>query len=133
MKRIYISGAVSDIDYGEAQARFNAAQAMLEARGGYEVVNPLRLIRWAIKSIEKGFMNENMLHIEHKESGRRRAVPPEEFWRECMGVCLRELLQCDAIYMLNNWRTSKGARIELAVAVELELEILMQGVVNAIQ
>jgi hypothetical protein len=91
------------------------------------------LQKWATKSVEKGFMNENMLHIEHKESGRRRAVPPEDFWRECMSVCLPELLKCDTIYMLNTWRQSKGARIELAVAVELGLEILMQGVVNAIQ
>jgi hypothetical protein len=129
MKRIYISGAVSDIDYTEAQARFNAAQAMLEARGGYEVVNPLNIQKWAVKSIEKGLMGEDVLHIEHKESGRCRAVSPDDLWRECMDVCLRELLRCDAIYMLNNWRTSKGARIELAVAVELGMEILIQGVV----
>jgi hypothetical protein len=128
MKRIYISGAVSDIDYNEAQARFNAAQAMLMARGGCEVINPLRVQKWAIKSIEKDFMNEDILYVEHKESGRCRAVRPEDFWRECMIVCLRELLQCDAIYMLNNWRNSKGARIELAVAVELGMEILIQGV-----
>jgi hypothetical protein len=56
-------------------------------------------------------------------------VQPEEFWRECMDVCLHELLRCDAIYMLNNWRTSRGARIELAVAIELNLEILIQGVI----
>ena len=128
-KRIYISGAVSDIDYNEAQARFNAAQAALEARGGYEVANPLSLMKWAIKGVEKGFMDDDVLCVEHKDSGRRRAVLPEEFWRECMDVCLRELLRCDAIYMLNNWRTSRGARVELAVAVELGLEILIQGVV----
>jgi hypothetical protein len=126
MKRIYISGAVSDIDYNEAQARFNAAQAALEARGGYEVVNPLSLIKWGIKGIEMGGMGE-VLYLEHKETGYRRAVLPDEFWRECMEACLRELLHCDAIYMLNNWRTSRGARVELAVAVELGLEILIQG------
>jgi hypothetical protein len=128
-RRIYISGAVSDIDYTEAQARFSAAQAMLEARGGYEVVNPLNVVKWSVKSIEKGFIGEEVLHVEHKESGRRRAVQPEEFWRECMDLCLHELLRCDAIYMLNNWRQSRGARVELAVAVELGLEILMQGVI----
>jgi hypothetical protein len=69
-----------------------------------------------------------VLYLEHKETGRRRAVLPDEFWRECMEACLRELLHCDAIYMLNNWRTSRGARVELAVAVELGLEILIQGV-----
>jgi hypothetical protein len=128
--RIYISGAVSDIDYCEAQARFNAAQAVLEARGGYEVVNPLNLQKWAVKSLEKGFLDEEVLHVEHKESGRQRAVSPDEFWRECMDVCLRELLRCDAIYMLNNWRTSRGARVELAVAIELGIEILIQGVIT---
>ena len=126
-KRIYISGAVSDIDYNEAQARFNAAQAALEARGGHEVVNPLSLMKWGISSAEIGFYGEIILY--NKETGRRRAVSPDEYWRECMDVCLRELLRCDAIYMLNNWRTSRGARVELAVAVELGLEILIQGVV----
>jgi hypothetical protein len=126
-RRIYISGAVSDINYAEAQARFSAAQAMLEARGGYVVVNPLELQKWTIKGIGKGIFND-VLHIEHKESGHQRAVNPEEFWLECMDVCLHELLRCDAIYMLSNWRQSRGARIELAVAVELGLEILIQGV-----
>ena len=131
MKRIYMSGAVSNIDYCEAQARFNAAQAMLEARGGYGVVNPLNLIKWAIKRVEMGGMGE-VLYLEHKETGRRRAVLSDEYWRECMEACLRELLHCDAIYMLNNWRTSRGARVELAVAVELGLEILIQGVLRMI-
>jgi hypothetical protein len=130
-RRIYISGAVSDINYAEAQARFSAAQSMLEARGGYVVVNPLELQKWTIKGIGKGIFND-VLHIEHKDSGCRRAVQLGEFWYECMDVCLHELLRCDAIYMLNNWRQSRGARIELAVAVELGLEILMQGVINVI-
>jgi hypothetical protein len=30
-----------------------------------------------------------------------------------------ELITCDAIYVMNNWQQSKGARIEVAVAREL--------------
>jgi hypothetical protein len=131
MKRIYISGAVSDVDYGEAQARFNAAQAMLEARGRCKVVNPLKVVKWAVDDFgTRVLSDECFLRITHRETGHRREAHPDEFWRECMGVCLHELLKCDTIYMLNNWRTSKGARIELAVAVELGLEILMQGVIK---
>lgn len=36
---------------------------------------------------------------------------------------LELLRRCDAIYMLNNWETSRGARMELELAKNLGLEI----------
>ena len=39
---------------------------------------------------------------------------------------LSALLRCDGIYMLDNWGSSKGARIERAVAMELGLSIVYQ-------
>ena len=37
---------------------------------------------------------------------------------------IHDLLQADAIYMLDNWETSKGATLEHAIAHELKLTIL---------
>lgn len=44
---------------------------------------------------------------------------PETDWHKCMNKDFSELITCDAIYVMNNWQQSKGARIEVAVAQEL--------------
>lgn len=41
-------------------------------------------------------------------------------------ICLAMLEACDSIYMLNNWETSKGAKVEHAYAVAQGKEILYQ-------
>lgn len=41
---------------------------------------------------------------------------------------LREVAKCDAIYLLRGWEKSVGARRELALALQLDLEIMMQKV-----
>ena len=40
------------------------------------------------------------------------------------------LMKCDAIYMLNDWGQSRGARIEYVIAKELGLEIIYEGEFN---
>ena len=40
-----------------------------------------------------------------------------------MRVAIPELCKCDAIYMLEGWRHSKGARLEHTIARELGMEI----------
>lgn len=46
---------------------------------------------------------------------------------EYMAIDLMLLERCDAIYMLDNWRASKGARKELTRARELNLEVLYEN------
>ena len=54
-------------------------------------------------------------------------------WTEKTSLCeiastlLGDLVDCDAIYMLRGWESSKGARAEHAVAVWIGLEIMYQG------
>lgn len=33
-------------------------------------------------------------------------------WLRCMVVCLYALYKCDIVYMIPNWKKSRGARIE---------------------
>lgn len=47
-------------------------------------------------------------------------------WEENMRVALKSLLECDGIYMLDNWRHSRGAIIELDLAIALDMEIIYQ-------
>jgi hypothetical protein len=39
---------------------------------------------------------------------------------------IKALFECQAIYMLNNWGSSTGARIERSIAIEMGIEIIYQ-------
>lgn len=43
-------------------------------------------------------------------------LPKCNSWTDYMLQDIKVLFTCDAIYMLNNWHTSPGARIERAIA-----------------
>lgn len=84
--RIYISGKISGLPYKEVEQRFEDAEALLTELG-FEVVNPL-----------KNGLSPNAPWINHF----------------CKDI---ELLDsCDAIYMLDGWRKSRGASHEFRYA-----------------
>ena len=97
-KRIYISGAISGLNYNEVTAKFSSAEKCLLLQHWTDIVNPM-----VCKIFKK-----------------------EDDWEWQMGACLMMLLRCEAIYMLNDWQQSRGARIEHAVAQELGIEIIYQ-------
>lgn len=95
--KIYISGQITGLELEEAKAKFNRAETMLQEKG-YHPVNPMRLNP----------------HEENKT------------WKEYMLDDLDALFDCEAIYLLDNWRESKGARIEYQIAREMEMQILTE-------
>ena len=94
--KIYISGKISGTDLTETRARF-AAVAKAMKRLGYEPVNPL----------------DNGLS-EH------------DTWEAHIVKDIATLLQCKAIYMLQDWQESKGARIEYYIATEIGMPIMYE-------
>ena len=68
-------------------------------RLGYETVNPMKLP-----------------HLHDKT------------WESYMKEDLKELLSCDAIYMLKDWYKSKGATIEWEIAKQLGMEVIYQEI-----
>ena len=94
--KIYISGKISGTDLTETHKRF-AAVAKATKRLGYEPVNPF----------------ENGL-TEH------------DTWEAHMLKDIAELLQCKAIYMLQGWQESKGARIEHYIATKIRMPIMYE-------
>ena len=48
-------------------------------------------------------------------------------WDEYMKVCFAMISICDAVYMLNNWRDSQGARTEHAYAIKNNKKIIYQA------
>lgn len=94
--KIYISGKISGTDLTETRKRF-AAVAKATKILGYEPVNPL----------------ENGLS-EH------------DSWEAHMLKDIIDLLQCNAIYMLQGWEDSKGARIEHYIATKIGMPIMYE-------
>lgn len=76
--------------------KFAAAEAELTEKG-YDVVNPLN-----------------------------NGIAPGEPWHVQMKADIRLLLNCDAIFMLDNWEKSTGAALEHEIAFWLGLSITYQ-------
>ena len=73
---------------------FEQAEQNLIAEG-YEVVNPCKL--------------------PHKH---------DKTWKSYMKEDIKAMIDCDAIYLLPNWRESSGATIEFIIALSLKMLIL---------
>lgn len=97
MKRIYISGKISGLDYAEAFKKFDRAEVWLLTQG-WLPINPMKKVS--------------------EQEGKS--------WKEYMLEDIAILWDCDALYMLHDWKDSKGARIELAIAEELGIEVVYQ-------
>lgn len=54
-------------------------------------------------------------------------LPPIFTWPEFMDIDLTCLRNCDAIYMLPDWETSRGAKIEHAFAVSMNLPVIYEA------
>ena len=94
--KVYISGKISGTDLTETRKRFSAV-AKATKKLGYEPVNPL----------------ENGLS-EH------------DTWEAHIVKDIATLLQCKAIYMLQGWQESKGARIEHYIATKIRMPIMYE-------
>ena len=89
-KKIYIAGKITGLPVEVYTKNFEkSCEYLLEQ--GYDTVNPVEVC-------EQTCISD---------------------WRECMGVCLYEITQCDGIYMQRDWQSSVGARLELQVALAI--------------
>ena len=94
--KIYISGKISGTDLTETRKRF-AVVAKAMKRLGYEHVNPL-------------------------DNG----LSEYDTWEAHIIKDIATLLQCKAIYMLQGWEESKGARIEHYIATKKRMPIMYE-------
>ncbi len=98
---IFISGQISGLDKDVYTKRFNDAEDLLKSKGHIIVYNPIRVC---------SHLNETI-----------------NTWEDYMEACFAKLIRSKAIYMLNGWTKSRGARIEWSVATVLDIEIIYQN------
>ena len=100
-EKVYISGPITSIGFAEARKRFGFAEAVLQCKG-YRTCNPtkMRLCVW---------------------------LAQHGHYRLCL---LLQLLwmwwTCSCIYLLTDWHTSDGARLERSFARCLGLTALYE-------
>lgn len=99
--KIYIAGKITGLVYEDALRAFAEAAAEVE-RCGHVPVNPMAV---------NGLDGDGQPHA----------------WAEYMKRDIPHLLACDAIYLLPNWKDSKGARLEKHIAEELGMMIVTHG------
>ncbi len=97
----YISGKITGLPQDQVVAKFTQAAEQVISYG-HKPVNPL-------------------------DNG----LPFDESWNKHIVADIALLVECDAIYLLSDWKNSKGARIEEKIAQECGLEIVMQPVFAA--
>lgn len=101
MSKIYVSGKMTGIkDFNYPE--FNRVTKALR-KIGHEVVSPVEICR----------------HLDNTSAS----------WQDYMDICLPAIDSCDTIYLLEGWEQSKGAKLELARAIEKELKIVQQSAI----
>lgn len=111
-KLAYISGPISGLINGNFDA-FQRAQTKLECEG-YIVINPHEIGKDIYDKWAKIKRPDN--NIDAREYDK-------QMWHEFMKHDIKHLVDCDCIFVLDNWETSPGARMELAIAQKLDIKI----------
>ena len=94
--KCYIAGKISNMPESEYKRRFREGEAEVSALG-YIPVNPVE--------------------IDHNH---------DKSWLSFMRLDITHLLCCDAVYALNNWHESNGAKIEVNLALSLGIKVVFQ-------
>jgi len=96
--KVYISGKITGLNLKDVKQKFG------------------HISHWILM---QGHIPINPIEISPFDENKK--------WKDYMLTDIEALFDCDAIYMLDNWGQSKGARIEYGIAKELGLKIFFHG------
>lgn len=95
--KCYLAGQISGIDYDTYKKNFEEASLFVKSLG-LDPINPTELSH------------------NHDKS-----------WESYMKEDITELLKCDFIYALDGWEFSKGAVLEVQLAIKLKITLVKTG------
>jgi hypothetical protein len=73
---------------------------------------------------EKFIKEENRLYLLGYEPVNPAAiVSSNTAWSDAMRIVIRDMLVCDGVSLLPDWKKSKGAKIEARLARELGMDV----------
>lgn len=99
MKKVFISGKITGESIYYCTEKFAKSMWGLVCDGFDIIINPL-----AMDGIHFGISHE-----------------------DAMKLCLDELKTCTHIYMLKDWKYSKGAQMEHQYAIDHGIEVIYEG------
>lgn len=102
-KKCYLSGPISGKDLDERRKAFKDVQVMLET-AGYDVVNPM-------------------------ENG----LPSDATTAQHMKRDIQLLIECDSIFIMNEWNHSQGCYTEFMVATAIGCEVIFESPMTEIE
>lgn len=112
--KIYIAGKMRGIKDFNKQAFYDAESYLISL--GHDAVNPFAI------DVEMGI---DMTSPNGDTSDIKGFT--QDSLKEIICRDVDALLECDAVYMLESWRDSKGAKAERAIAQWAGIEVLYQG------
>jgi hypothetical protein len=92
--RCYIIGKITGLDQSVYEQNFKTASLVVEELD-YHAVNPVEL--------------------EHDH---------DKTWESYMKAGIIEMMKCQAVYVQSNWKESKGATIEVELALSLGMKVI---------
>jgi len=95
--KVYISGQITSLRHDQYRQAFKNAAEYLKGQG-HEPVDPSEL-----------------------------GKPEQRSWHYYMKKAIPLLCECDAIYMMDGWTQSKGAKLENTIARGLDMPIFEQN------
>jgi hypothetical protein len=112
--KFYISGPISGLSEEVYTDNFGRAEAFL-LNEGYDCVNPLKV---------PACFSEDCRRPDSNPGGQSKADGSYlHDWTCYMKHDIISMMECNAILLIPGWAVSRGARIELRLAEDLEYEV----------
>lgn len=101
--KVYVCGKITGLEEAEVVAKFARCCASL-LHDGFEPVNPVQLV------------------------AKQAAHCTDVNWGTAMGIVVPELLQCEGIYIQQDWQSSEGSIIEILMAKRQGMFLMVEDI-----
>ena len=99
-KKVYISGKITGLPFEEYSKNFNEVEEYLRYKGYTNIINPIKL----------------------------NPYNPDWTWEQYMKPLIKELVDCDELWLIGGWQGSKGVEVELYLADTLGIKVIDYGI-----